>query len=60
VREFAVKLAAIPGQKTQACQGLRRCFLPKKRGKTRDKGMCAGFLEVPLKKREGKKCPQDQ
>jgi hypothetical protein len=48
VREFAVKLAAIHRQKTQAYQGLRRGFLPKKRGKMRGKGMCAGFLEVPL------------
>jgi hypothetical protein len=43
VREFAVKLAAIHRQKTQAYQGLRRGFLPKKRGKMRGKGMCAGF-----------------
>jgi hypothetical protein len=50
VREFAVKLAAIHRQKTQAYQGLRRGFLPKKRGEMRGKGMCAGFLEVPVSK----------
>jgi hypothetical protein len=43
VREFAVKLAAIHRQKTQAYQGLRRSFLPKKRGKMRGKDMCRDF-----------------